>query len=108
MRRFFIFPVIMLAAALLLGAVVMLLWNALLPMLFHLPPLGYGQAIGLLVLCRILFGGFHGHRPHHRPPFSRHHWLHLSDEERAKLRQEWHSRCGCGRSTSEAPAGGGQ
>lgn len=40
------------------GAVVMLLWNALAPSLFGLPALSFWQALGILVLCRILFGGF--------------------------------------------------
>jgi len=39
------------------GAVVMLLWNWLLPGLFGWPELGFWQALGLLALCRILFGG---------------------------------------------------
>ncbi len=38
------------------GAVVMALWNWLMPPLFGLHRLGFGQAIGLLVLSRILFG----------------------------------------------------
>ncbi|MDR2730457.1 MAG: hypothetical protein LBB81_06105, partial [Treponema sp.] len=48
---------IMLAAIAAFGAVVMLLWNALLPTLFVLPTLSYWQAAGLLILARILFGG---------------------------------------------------
>jgi hypothetical protein len=39
------------------GAVVMFLWNWLLPGLFGWPRLGFWQALGLLALCRILFGG---------------------------------------------------
>jgi len=39
------------------GAVVMLLWNWLLPPLFGWPPLTFWQALGMLALCRILFGG---------------------------------------------------
>jgi len=38
------------------GVLVMLLWNWLLPGLFHWPPIGFWQAVGLLALCRILFG----------------------------------------------------
>lgn len=38
--------------------VVMALWNAILPDLIHVGHLGYWQAMGLLVLCKILFGGF--------------------------------------------------
>jgi len=40
------------------GWVVQALWNWLLPPLFGWPQLGFWQALGLLALCRILFGGF--------------------------------------------------
>ena len=40
------------------GEIVKLLWNALLPSLFDFPRIGFWQALGLLALCRILFGGF--------------------------------------------------
>jgi hypothetical protein len=39
-----------------LSLVVMLLWNALIPSLFAGPLIGFWQAAGLLVLCRLLFG----------------------------------------------------
>ena len=39
------------------GGVVMLLWNWLLPPLFGWPQVTIWQGFGLLVLCRILFGG---------------------------------------------------
>ena len=40
------------------GEVVMLLWNWLAPALFGLRQITFWQALGLLALCRILFGGF--------------------------------------------------
>lgn len=40
------------------GEVVKLLWNWLAPALFGLPYVTFWQALGLLALCRILFGGF--------------------------------------------------
>ena len=43
-------------AIFILGLVVMLLWNALIPVLFHGPVLDYWQAVGLLVLTRVLVG----------------------------------------------------
>ena len=44
-----------------LGGVVMLLWNWLVPTLFAgAQTLGYWQALGLLLLSKILFGGFRG------------------------------------------------
>jgi len=42
------------------GEVVMRLWNWLLPPLFGWRMLTFWQALGLLALCRILFGGL-GH-----------------------------------------------
>ena len=64
------------------GAVLMLLWNALLPALFGLPVLGFWQAVGLVVLTqnvsRLLFGARRGwgHRPHGRDLRRRwHRWM---------------------------------
>ena len=42
------------------GWVVMALWNWLMPDLFGLKAIGYWQAWGLLVLCKILFHGGSG------------------------------------------------
>jgi hypothetical protein len=51
--------------ALVFGMAVMLLWNAVLPDLLGAACIGYWQAVGLLVLARILVGGFgHGHAGH--------------------------------------------
>jgi hypothetical protein len=60
-------PLAVLGFALLLflgGQIVMALWNWLLPELFGWRTITFWQAIGLLALCRILFGGFgrHGSR----------------------------------------------
>lgn len=38
--------------------VTMWLWNALIPDIFGLPEIGYFQALGLLILTRLFFGGF--------------------------------------------------
>lgn len=43
-----------------LSAIVMLLWNAVVPEVTGFKSLSYWQAMGLLVLCKILFGGFRG------------------------------------------------
>lgn len=40
-----------------MGFVAMYLWNWLVPTLFAGPALNYWQALGLLVLARLLFGG---------------------------------------------------
>ncbi|KAA6349602.1 hypothetical protein EZS27_003027 [termite gut metagenome] len=52
------------------AAVVMALWNALVPPVIGWASISYWQAVGLLALVRILFGGF-GHL-HHRASFHPH------------------------------------
>ena len=54
----------------LLGWGTMMLWNWLVPDLFHGPVIGFWQALGLLMLSKVLFSGFggkrhcdHGHHP---------------------------------------------
>ena len=60
--KFILWPMLFLVAIAALSAVVMLLWNAIVPALFtSVPAINYLQALGLLVLCRILFGGLRGH-----------------------------------------------
>ena len=50
-------------AALGFGLVTMWLWNALIPAIFGVGEITFIQAIGLLILSRVLFGGgFRGHR----------------------------------------------
>jgi hypothetical protein len=53
------------AFAFLFGAVVMWLWNWLMPVIFHLGIISYWQAVGLAILGRLLFGSFHHGGPHH-------------------------------------------
>lgn len=98
MRRRFPFPLIVIPAVALFSLVLMLLWNALIPDIFRLGPITYWQALGLLVLAKILFGGWHGHHPghhwrHHR--IWREQWAAMSEEERAKFREEWRHRWCC-------------
>jgi len=42
------------------GEAVQQLWNLLLPDIFGLPSIGFWQAVGLLALSWLLFGGWHG------------------------------------------------
>lgn len=93
---FFFFPLLMAAVAFLLGGVVMWLWNAILPAVTGVDPLTYWQALGLLVLSRILFGGFRfGGRPHrHQPAPWRDKWANMNAEDREHFKAEWKKRCG--------------
>jgi hypothetical protein len=88
-----------LLALLLIGvvsAIVMLLWNALVPQLFGGRAIEFWQAAGLLVLARILFGGFRGHGGWHWGWRHRMHerWARMTPEEREKFREGMRTRCG--------------
>lgn len=48
------------ALVLLFGYIVMGLWNSILPDLLSVRHINYWQSVGLLLLARILVGGFHG------------------------------------------------
>jgi hypothetical protein len=82
----------------------MLLWNWLAPTLFGLRLITFWQAIGLLALCRILFGGFGlGGGGSHRSKSGRRmrervsermaeRWEQMTPEERERFRQGLHGR----------------
>lgn len=81
-----------------LTALVMWLWNTLLPPLFGLPVIGFWQALGLFVLCRLLFGSFRfGPRGGGPPSFVREGWKEkwksMSEEERLSFKSKWRDRC---------------
>jgi hypothetical protein len=80
--------------------IVMALWNALVPDLFHGPVITYWQALGLLLLSRLLFFGGPGGRPGgwRRDEARRRmqeRWASMSPEEREKLRGKMRGRWGC-------------
>ncbi|MDR0713884.1 MAG: hypothetical protein LBF89_06475 [Bacteroidales bacterium] len=78
------------------GAVVMLLWNALLPQIFGIASINFWQALGLLALCRMLFGGFGGDgrmfagKGGHHKNRIREKWQNMSDEERREFIKDRH------------------
>ncbi|MFZ6644815.1 hypothetical protein ACO0LO_03820 [Undibacterium sp. TJN25] len=82
--------------------VVMSLWNWLMPALFTgVHTIDYLRALGLLALCRILFGGFRGHGGgwrRHRHMQQR--WEQMSNEEREKFQQGMMGFRGRGRDQS--------
>jgi len=84
------------------GEIVMQLWNALLPSLFGWRQITFWQAVGILALCRILFGGI-GRHGFHRSRFRRRmaeRWQHMTPEERERFREGMRARCGFGPSAS--------
>jgi hypothetical protein len=73
-----------------IGFVVMGLWNWLMPALFGLKVIGYWQAVGLLILSKILFGGLRneGGRSGRGLHGMRQCWKERTPEEREKFRQD--------------------
>ena len=85
------------------GEVVRQLWNWLLPPLFGWREITFWQALGLLALCRILFGGHGGHGSgsgFRRRKGER--WESLAPEERERLRQGMRGHCGVDPSSAES------
>ncbi len=73
----------------------MLLWNNILVALFSIKAINYLQALGLFVLCRILFGSFRfGNKP--KQPFTKqflkNKMMNLTDDEKCKMKEEWEKR----------------
>ena len=97
------FVLFVVAAVLVLGAVVMGLWNWLMPDLFGWRTISLWQAVGLLVLSRILLGGLLGrrHGMHWRERMAMR-WDHMSDDERAKFREGMRRRCGHAEARTDA------
>jgi len=79
---------------LVIGLVVMWLWNNLLPDLFGFPYITYWQALGILILSKIFFKSGNG--------FISKSWMkermkekcdQMSPEEKEKFREQWKTRC---------------
>jgi hypothetical protein len=120
MRRFWIrrglrFLGFIILAGGLAGLAVMTLWNALLPAIIGVSTINFGQALGLLILSRLLFGGARGFGsyrygfrrggPGWRGGYGRHEWKQkmaerwqqMTPEQREQMKQQWRERCGRGR-----------
>ena len=89
------------------GELVMLLWNWLLPPLFGWRVITFWQALGLLALCRILFGGFgrHGSGRHNFRRRMKERCGNMTPEERERFRQAMHERWGFGTAAGETKQG---
>jgi hypothetical protein len=104
------FAPIAVAFVALVGVVVMSLWNWLMPAIFAWPRIGFWQALGLLILSKILLGGFRGHsgpgwQGHWRGRMMER-WEKMTPEEREKFRQTLRYRCGpFGAAAGERQAG---
>jgi hypothetical protein len=80
------------------GFAVMHLWNWLIPGIFHtVGVITFWQAVGLIVLCRLLFRGFGGGHWKHRHCGAgsicggnwKDKWQNMTPEEREQMKSEW-------------------
>ena len=98
-KRFAGFLLLGLAAVAIFTLVVMALWNAILVPVVHVGAVTFWQAAGILILSKILFGGFRGggrwgnHRRNLWKQELHDKWGNMSTEDRDKLKQEWRQRC---------------
>jgi len=106
-RWIFIAPLALLGMALFIaigGEVVLHLWNWLLPPLFGWPEITFWQALGILALSRILFGGFgfHGSGRSNMRRRMKERCENMTPEERERFRERMRARWGFGPSTGES------
>lgn len=96
-KKGILFFFIFIAAILVFGFLVMGLWNALLPAVLGVKAITFFQALGILLLSKILFGGiggrgWRGSRQWKQKMKER--WGNMSAEERESFKAEWTNRCG--------------
>ena len=92
------FLLMIIVVVMVVGRVIMFLWNNILVEVTGVQPLGFWQAIGLFVLSRILFGSWHFGPKHRRSKASsrkrmKDKWMNMSEEERAEFQERWRERC---------------
>ena len=94
-KRVVFIPLAIAAGVIIFGGIVMFLWNAILPAVFGVGTISFWQALGILILSKILFSSFRGG---HRNSWGRgrewrNKWMNLSPEEKEKMKAEWKERC---------------
>lgn len=99
-RKGLMFVLLFIAGVLLFSLAVMGLWNAILPAVLSVKAITFTQAFGILVLSKILFGGFgskggwsRGGR-HQWGRGMQEKWANMTPGEREKFKAEWKNRCG--------------
>ncbi len=85
------------AVSAIVAFIVMSLWNMILPeAVSGVNPINFWQALGLLILCKILFGGFHGGWKHKRQQWKdkmNARLQNMTPEEREAFKQDLRNRC---------------
>ena len=86
-----------LALMFIFAAFVMVLWNLILPEVIGVKSVNYFQALGILILSKILFSGFfgkHGWPGQQWKQEMKEKFSNMTPEEKEKFKTEWKNRCG--------------
>lgn len=112
-KKFILMPIFFLLMGIAMTAVVMVLWNWLLPTLFGLTIITFWQALGILVLSKILFGGSWGKRGHcchggHGGHYAwkekfKSKWQNMPEEDRKKWEEKFCGMKGKNQDSSKEP-----
>jgi hypothetical protein len=79
------------------GSGAFFLWNMMMPAIFGLPVITFWQAVGLLALSWLFFGGWRGMgvgRHRHWGPGMRARWAAMTPEQREQFAKGLGTRCG--------------
>ena len=97
--HFFRYAFLPLAIITIFTTIVMFLWNILIPGIFGLATINFWQALGLLVLARVLLGGISGRfwmnremHPRRNPIYKK--WMEMTPEDRKEFIRQRHHRHG--------------
>jgi hypothetical protein len=101
--RFLKFAALAVVAVAVFSFVVMALWNWIVPPVTGWHAITYWQALGLLILSKILFGGFRGSGRWHWRHRMMEKWEKMTPEEREKFREGMRARCGHRFTDPESP-----
>lgn len=99
-KKGLMFVTFFIATGLVFGAIVMALLNAILPAVTGVKQISYVQALGIVLLGKILFGGFgrrggwQGGRRQHWKHNLEDRWAGMTPEKKEKFKTELGSRCG--------------
>ncbi|WP_175268859.1 hypothetical protein [Mucilaginibacter humi] len=106
--RFIFIPIAVAAFLSLISFAVMQLWNDLLPDILHVATITFWQAMGIFILCKILFGfgkGGRGRNPWGGNPWGgnprmrnkmQERFKSMTPEEKEKFKQKMRDRANCG------------
>lgn len=90
------------------GYITMCLWNAVLVPVVHVSAVTFWQALGILILSKILFGGFRGRggnfggRGREWKSDMREKWEKMTPEQREQMKNNWRNKCGSWRGKSNS------